>query len=241
MRQKSKSLFSQYLENVSRKLLEEHGEIIRKYVRNRHGVYALYNKNELYYVGLASNLRTRLKHHLKDRHANTWDNFSIYLTIGDQHLRELEALLHRIAMPNGNRQKGKFRYAQDLTRTFRDDLKAYHTRELNEYFGGQLPCKPVKKSPAKEESAAMLAPYVTKRFHIRLEHHGKRYIAHVRRDGTIMFAGDSAECDRLKGKVYFSPSLAAKAAVKCNINGWRAWTYERAPGDWVRLDELRRK
>lgn len=139
MRQKSTSLFSQYLENVSRKLLEEHGEIIRKYVRNRHGVYALYNKNELYYVGLASNLRTRLKHHLKDRHANTWDNFSIYLTIGDQHLRELEALLHRIAMPNGNKQKGKFRYTQDLTRTFRDDLKAYHTRELHEYFGGNSP------------------------------------------------------------------------------------------------------
>jgi type I restriction-modification system DNA methylase subunit len=37
----------------------------------RHGVYALYRGNRLYYVGLASNLRSRLNTHLRDRHANT--------------------------------------------------------------------------------------------------------------------------------------------------------------------------
>jgi len=24
------------------------------------------------------------------------------------------------------------------------------------------------------------------------------------------------------------------------MNGWTCWTYERAPGDWVKLDELRK-
>jgi hypothetical protein len=118
MRPKSKNLVCQYLENVSRKVLEEYGSIIKKYVGNRHGVYALYSKHNLFYVGQASSFRARLAHHLKDRHANTWDNFSIYLTVGDNHLRELETLLLRIAMPDGNRQKGKFRYADDLAKIF---------------------------------------------------------------------------------------------------------------------------
>lgn len=99
-----KNLLSQYLEKVSRQLLEKHGDIIRKYVGSRHGIYALYSGEDLYYVGLATDLRARLKHHLSDRHSNTWDKFSIYLTIGDAHLRELEALILRIIMPNGNRQ-----------------------------------------------------------------------------------------------------------------------------------------
>lgn len=82
-------LVSQHLENMSRKVLENYQGIIRQYVRGRHGVYALYRKKRLYYVGLASNLRSRLTQHLRDRHAQTWDRFSIYLTIGDEHLKEL--------------------------------------------------------------------------------------------------------------------------------------------------------
>jgi hypothetical protein len=66
------------------------------------------------------------------------------------------------------------------------------------------------------------------------------YIAHVRRDGTIMFAADSAEAERLQGKIHYSPSLAAIAIAGRSMNGWTCWTYERALGDWVKLDELRR-
>ena len=33
--------------------------------QQRHGAYALYRKNRLYYVGLASNLCSGLAHHLK--------------------------------------------------------------------------------------------------------------------------------------------------------------------------------
>jgi hypothetical protein len=88
-------LVCQHLENISRQALEKYQHIIRQYVRNRHGVYALYRRNKLYYVGLATNLRTRLAHHLKDRHGHSWDRFSVYLTIVDSHLRELESLLLR--------------------------------------------------------------------------------------------------------------------------------------------------
>src|SRR3974377_2221997 len=95
------SLVCQHLENISRQALEEYHHPIRHDVRNRHGFYALYRRGKLYYVGLASNLRTRLGHHLKDRHAQSWDRFSVYLTIGDSHLHELESLLLPIVKTKG--------------------------------------------------------------------------------------------------------------------------------------------
>ena len=81
------SLVCQHLENISRDVLEEYQDTVRQYVRDRQGVYALYRRGKLYYVGLARNLRMRLAHHLRDRHGDSWDRFSVYLTIGDSHLR----------------------------------------------------------------------------------------------------------------------------------------------------------
>lgn len=86
-------LVCQHLENISREALEKYQDIVRRYVRNRQGVYALYRRNKLYYIGLASNLRSRLAHHLRDHHHESWDRFSVYLTIGDSHLKELESLI----------------------------------------------------------------------------------------------------------------------------------------------------
>ncbi len=54
-------LVCQHLENVSREALEKYQDIIKNYVRGRHGIYALCKKTRLYYVGLASNLRNRPK------------------------------------------------------------------------------------------------------------------------------------------------------------------------------------
>ena len=56
--------------------------------------------------------------------------------------------------------------------------------------------------------------------------------ARVLRNGVTSFAG----------KKFQSPSMAACAALphRSAINGWYFWTYERAPGDWVRLRELRK-
>ena len=73
-------LVCQHLENISRQALERHQNIIGQYARGRQGIYALYRRGKLYYVGLATNLRNRLKQHLKDRHGGSWDQFSVYLT-----------------------------------------------------------------------------------------------------------------------------------------------------------------
>ncbi len=81
-------LVCQQLENISREAFGKYQNIIRQYVRRRHGAYVLYRRGKLHYVGLASNLRSRLGHHLRDRHQDSWDRFSVYLTIGDTYLKE---------------------------------------------------------------------------------------------------------------------------------------------------------
>lgn len=223
-------LVCQHLENISREALEEYQDIIRQYVRGRQGVYALFRRGKLYYVGLATNLRNRLTQHLRDRHADSWDRFSVYLTIGDHHLRELEALILRTVNPAGNQQKGKFAKSEDLRLRFRRDMKQSLDAEFKGMFADPLPAKRKVKAPEADGRTPVLAKYATAAFPLRAHFKGKMIKAQVRRDGTIRFAG----------KLFNSPSLAAAAA--CNrptCNGWAFWTYERAPGDWVPLDALR--
>jgi hypothetical protein len=43
---KRKPLVSQHLENISRDALEKYQNIIRRYVRRRQGVYALYRRKK---------------------------------------------------------------------------------------------------------------------------------------------------------------------------------------------------
>jgi hypothetical protein len=166
-------------------LLEEHQDIVRGYVHHRQGVYALYRRGKLYYVGLASNLRARLGHHLKDRHQDSWDRFSVYLTIGDGHLRELEALLLRIVKPTGNKQKGRFARSEDLRRRFCRDYYAEMRLSLRALLGKAQPVSPRAIISTTEGRQPVLAGYVTKSFRLYARHKGKRIRATVRKNGMI--------------------------------------------------------
>ena len=119
---KKGQLVSQYLERISADVFDKYISVIKGYVGRRQGVYALYKGNKLYYVGLASNMNARLKQHLRDKHEGKWNKFSVYLTIGDTHLKEIESLVLRVILPPGNAAKGKFGYAQDLRRRLRRDV-----------------------------------------------------------------------------------------------------------------------
>lgn len=241
MDKKSKGqLVCQHLEKISRKLIEDYPEVIREYVRGRHGIYALYRQNRLYYVGLASNLPFRLQHHLRDRHGETWDRFSIYLTISDAHLRELESLVLKISNPKGNVQAGKFIRSQDLRRAVYGRIRDIQKKERMDLFGEDVLGPQIKKGEVEDKGLGILAPYVTKRFQIRFQYKGNLYIAHVRKDGWISFDSNSAAYSRLKGKKFKSPSGAAKAITRQAMDGWLCWKYERSPGEWVLLDELRK-
>jgi len=230
---KRAQLVCQHLEGISRDALEQHQEIIRQYVRGRQGIYALYRRGKIYYVGLATNLRSRLRHHLKDRHGTSWDQFSVYLTIGDHHLRELEALILRTVKPSGNKQKGKFAKSEDLRRRFRRDLKKDFLAQVDGVFEDfHTPRKQhVTVVEERDGRTPVLVEFISGPIKMRVRFKGKTMTARVRRDGTVLFGG----------KVYTSPSLAGQAACKRKTcNGWTFWRYERAPGDWVLLDTLRR-
>lgn len=233
MKRRKTTLVSQYLERISGAALEEYQEFFRDFARRRNGVYALYRGQRLYYVGLARDLRGRLKHHLKDRHSKQWDRFSIYLTVGDDHIRELESLVLRVVRPKGNKQMGKFPRAENLQREFARMARADARARLDELLGR----KP-KRAPKKQKRAVgkkrtpVLAAYPHRSKHLRATYKGNTLRAWVRGDGSITF----------RGKRFNSPSLAGKAAVGGSraVNGWSFWKYERAPGDWVFLDQLRK-
>lgn len=230
-----KPLVTQHLENISRDALETYQDVLRDHIRQRQGIYALYRRGKLYYVGLASDLRARLKTHLRDRHADSWDRFSVYLTIGDGHMKELELLLLRIVSLSGNKVKGRFIKSQNLKPTLQRDLTRRHREESAMLLGSrkQVVKKPPKAMPTRSKITGrrpILARYVQRAMHIRAKYKGQTHRARVRRDGTISY----------QGEVYNSPSRAAKAVVGHGSNGWVFWTYERSPGDWVSLGHLRR-
>ena len=228
---KRTQLVCQHLENISRTALEEYQDIIREYIRGRHGIYALYRRGKLYYVGLASNLRVRLKQHLHDKHHNKWDRFSVYLIIDGQATKELESLLLRIGKPDGNSTGGRFVRSENLSRRFAKDVREFHREHLEEILGRKRRVKS-KKAPKKESTGTSppLAKFFDHRVMLRGRYKGKQYTAYARRDGTI----------RYDGVVYKTPSGAAVAVCKRATDGWHFWHYQRAPGDWVRLSTLKR-
>jgi len=223
---KRSQLVCQYVENISRTMLEEYQDVIRSYVRQRSGIYALYRRNRLYNVGLARSLLGRLKQHLKDKHAGSWDHFSVYLTVGTQFMKEIESVLLRVAAPPGNKVKGRFLKADNLLPQLRTDLTRKQKKERSTLLGGY---HRVKRGAEDDRKVHVLAKYLPQARKLRAKCRGKTLRASVRRDGRIRF----------KGQLYPSPSKAAAAAGR-PCNGWKFWTYERAPGDWVAIDELRR-
>jgi hypothetical protein len=241
MRKKTKKqLVVQYVERISRKLLEKYPKIIREFARRKHGIYALYKGNKLHYVGLASNLRNRLRSHLRDKHGATWDRFSMYLTLSDEHLRELESLVLCIANPKGNVLAGKFKKAKNLKRIIKSKIKEIMRLEQRDLLGedDELVQKKIEKT--EQKNLGTLAPYATKRFHIRFRYKGKLYIANVRKNGSITFDFRSADYKRFKGKKYRSPSGAGKAVTGRSCDGWRHWKYRNKKGQWVNLNMLRK-
>lgn len=86
----------------------------------------------------------------------------------------------------------------------------------------------------KKVNYPVLAPYVPliRRNRLRGRRKDVTAKAHVRRDGSISVRGH-------KGRIFKSPSMAARHVLGHNANGWDFWQYERSPGEWVSLAHLR--
>jgi len=238
---RSRQLVAEFLENVSRRALEDYQQLIREYVKRKTGVYALYRGDRLKYVGLATDLRNRLKMHLTDRHAQSWDKFSVFLTVDDKHLRELEALVIRIATPKENLTMTKFKKAENLRSRFRRDIRSFQRIELDEILG-TFAQQPVRRPKAtsnqfRKPKEPALKPFLNlERGYLKIysAYKGKKFTALVTKKGLIK-AGK---------KAFYTPSRAAFeiANIKGAVDGWVFWKYkDPKTGELVPLDNLRKK
>lgn len=235
---KARPLVDGFLERISVKAFDGYHKEITRLVRGEHGVYALYKNDRLYYVGLASNLRNRIKQHLKDKHANRWNRFSLYLVRKVDHIREIESLLLRIAGPAGNKQGGRLRRAVNLERTLRQMMMQSQKVELETIFSRQARGRQVKRKHSRKKAMSrrprrsdradrsLKGSFAAKRLYATYK--GRSYRAIVYRSGRI----------KLGGRFYNSPSAAAKAVCKRPVNGWWFWK-ARHDGELVRLITLR--
>lgn len=96
---------------------------LRDVMRGYAGIYALYNKKKLYYVGLTKNLHGRIRWHLKDRHAKKWNSFRIFRIKKVDYLKDIETLITQLVVLPGNRVKGKVPKDADINRVLRVILR----------------------------------------------------------------------------------------------------------------------
>jgi hypothetical protein len=230
------ALVSQVLERVSGVIFDRYPALVRAYALGQAGVYALYKKDRLYYVGLASDLRGRLNRHLRDRHRGRWNLFSLYLVRDRDHIKDLETLLLRIAHPRGNSQVGRFVQYEDLRRELKADVRLEQDREKRDLLG--LGAREDQRAPRRgrrgrhrRDDPPALAPYLRRmtRRRLRAVHRGRVFTARVLRDGRIS----------VKGKRFTSPSTAGSKVLRRSCNGWVFWRYERGQDNWRPLNELR--
>jgi hypothetical protein len=100
---------------------------LQKIMRGYAGVYALYKKDKLYYVGLATNLYWRLRSHTRNKHKGKWNSFAIFRVNRVRMLKDMETLLLQVAKPPGNSVTGHLQRDADLTRV----LKKIHREKLS--------------------------------------------------------------------------------------------------------------
>jgi len=240
-----------HLERISSNVFVKHKDVITDMVGGTNGIYALYRNKQLYYVGLAIDLKKRVNHHLKDKHAGKWTHFSLYLVRSEKHLRDLESLAIRIAFPRGNTMKMRLPGAKDLRKPLQKKLKAKVIAEIATIMGHDgeaTPKKPVRNKPATKDATPTspvpdqtkaakgeppLKGFFPKRTRLLATFKGKEYQACVLNSGRIK---------RLDTKELFNSPSAAAAAIcdRPTCNGWRFWQAKDRDGNWVPLSTLRK-
>ncbi|MBK8225617.1 MAG: DUF2924 domain-containing protein [Flavobacteriales bacterium] len=218
----SKHLVVGHLEYISREIFKRFHKEITDSVGGRNGIYALYADGKLYYVGLARDLKGRLKRHLNDRHKDSWDHFSVYLTNGEGHMRELETLMLRIIKPTGNRVSGKLKGSTD----HKGELERRLWLEQERIIGGMLgkEAKPAKpKRSVLRKTGSLRGHGANGAIFLRALYKGKEYRATLSQDGTV----------RIGDKRYTSLSAAGMSITKRATNGRRFWRVRNAEKEWV--------
>jgi arsenate reductase-like glutaredoxin family protein len=224
-----RSLVVSRLENVSKDVFRKYYSSITDLIGNSYGIYALYDGSDLYYVGKSTDLRKRVRHHLRDRHLASWTHFSLYLVRKAEHIPEFESLLVRIANPKGNRNVPKGKSSSIMLKKLQAMVKQKQKEEFERMFGSnKLRNQKLKKFTVKHQKT--LDGLVSKRTPLYRTYKGKEYKAILTSKGII----------RIGNKNFNSPTAAAKAIVdRSTVNGWTWWYIKDSSGEWVRLSEYK--
>jgi len=222
-----------FIERVNAKIFDKYQKQIKDMIKGHQGIYSLYRKNNLYYVGLATNLRNRIRHHLRDRHQGKWTHFSLYIIRKADYIKQLESLVLRIAYPEGNTIRGKLEKSKNLLPVLQKQVKSKIQQEYEELFKqykrtGEAP---VKKQKVESVYDLPLKGLLRHYQPIFAQYKGKQYKANVLRSGKI----------KLSGKIYLSLSGAAKSIIDSGaVNGWNFWKYEDKDGTLKPLKLLKK-
>ncbi|MFH1218996.1 MAG: hypothetical protein V1694_00890 [Candidatus Eisenbacteria bacterium] len=240
---KARAIVRGYLEKIDSSVFDHYRNQITDLIGSRHGVYALYHGNTLYYVGLATNLKSRIHNHMKDRHRDKWDRFSLYMIRKEDHIREVESLLIRIAAPSANRVRGKLGGSKNLLPLLKREVAAGAREEFKTLFG--LPSSTGTRGTGihgmarrggrkilrgRRASRPLKGLFPTGKT-LYAKYKGKEYKAFVHTSGRITM-GDSS---------YLNPTSAAKAITNTSKNGWHFWKYKDDAGKLHALARVRRR
>lgn len=229
-KRKLKGLVIERLENVSKDVFSKHYSLIKELIGNYPGVYALYDSNGLYYVGKSTDLKNRVKHHLRDRHYALWSHFSLYLVRKEAHINEIESLLVRIANPRGNKVVPRGKAKNLMLKKLKRMVKEKQKEEFSEMFGAKR-TKMGRKKKIKARHPQYLKDLVHKKTSILATYKGKEHKAMLTPKGLIIY----------KGKTYKTPSGAGKAVIdRGAVNGWHFWYIKDVRGEWVKLVQYSR-
>jgi hypothetical protein len=229
---KTRAIIAWHLEKIGAKVFDDFSSVITDLIKGHQGIYALFKKDRLYYVGLARNLKSRINSHNKDRHQNKWTHFSLYIIRKEGHIKEIESLVLRIAYPKGNKVRGKLKQSKDLRPLLKRRLKDEWVKQLDGIIGNKnKPAGRIKKGKIKKTGERPLQGYFPEGKVIHANYKGKEYKGWVYSNGRI----------KVKGKIFDSPSGAAGAIWGRNcVDGWHFWKYKDKSGELIYIDQLRK-
>ena len=236
------TLLTEKLEGIGRDIFRKsYRKILKKHIGNKPGIYALYKKEKLYYVGKAQELVSRIPHHLKNKHAKCWDRFSVYIAKNKKYVPDLEAVVIAIAGPKGNKQN-PLKKATKLKNLIQKDMDK-QTQEIigSTKRGKQAQAKRKSKTKiTKASKSQSLRSQNRKSFSLvnlfgidkplKATHKKQEYRAMLLTSGKVLY----------KGKEYNSLGGATKA-IGSGASGFVFWQIQDHKNRWVTLSTLREK
>ena len=246
-------LFTEKLEKIHKDIFKDHRNALLKLVGKSHGVYALYKRDRLYYVGKASDLKKRVGEHLNDIHARKWTHFTAFLTSKSEDIKDIEAVLIIIADPDGNTNKPKSS-AKDMLKSLEALIKEEQEEKRRKILGKKSTSKKKKDVSKKKKSKA-----IRKQSTLNSET-GKNKLVKMKQlfDADLIKEGDTwyfknnkkniegiiTSDGQLKvgGKTYTSHHKAGKEAMNWpSCNGWNHWQYRDEQGELQLIDDFRQE